>query len=68
MTVEQLQRSVEALGIEPPGVCKDEFLSAVKKAEGKSACFGIAPGSCGEMHCPLREECLKHNKLVGFLC
>jgi hypothetical protein len=68
MTVQELQRVVDALGIEPPGPGKDELLTAVKKAQGKCGCFGIAPGRCDETHCPLREGCLEHSHLVHFLC
>jgi len=58
MTVKELQKKARTLGIKLAGLRKTELIKAIQIAEGNFDCFGSARGSCDQMTCLFRKECL----------
>jgi hypothetical protein len=58
MTIRDLQRMARRFGIDTGGMTKFDVIKAIQRAEGNFACFGTATGSCDQVHCLFREECL----------
>lgn len=58
MTVKELQKMANALGIKTTGLRKTELVKTIQSAEGNFACFGTATDYCDQMACLFREDCL----------
>ncbi len=58
MTVKELQKMANALGIKTTGLRKTELVKTIQSAEGNSDCFGTATDYCDQMACLFREDCL----------
>jgi hypothetical protein len=61
MTVKQLKEIAKAKGVRVGNMRKKATLiKAIQKAEGSFDCFGTAmQGSCDQMYCLWRDDCLK---------
>ena len=62
MTVKELQRMAEGLGIKTGGLRKAELVRAIQKAEGNFDCFETAVDSCDQPYCAF--EPWNHCRLV----
>ena len=58
MTVKELQKMANGLGIKTTGLRKAELVKTIQSAEGNFACFGTATDYCDQMSCLFREDCL----------
>ena len=59
MTVKELQKMAEGLGIKTTGLRKAKMIKTIQSAEGNFDCFGTAISYCDQMNCLFREDCLK---------
>ena len=58
MTVKELQKMANGLGIKTTGLRKTELVKTIQSAEGNFACFATATDYCDQMACLFREDCL----------
>ena len=58
MTIRELQKMARSFGINTGGFDKIDLVRAIQRAEGNFACFGTAIGSCEQINCRFREECI----------
>jgi hypothetical protein len=58
MTVKELQKMANGLGIKTTGLRKAELVITIQRAEGNFECFGTATDYCDQMACLFREDCL----------
>jgi hypothetical protein len=53
-----LQKMARCLGINTGGLNRVGLVWAIQSAEGNFACFGTASGSCDQINCRFREDCI----------
>jgi hypothetical protein len=58
MTVKELRKMAEAMGIKTTGLKKAEMIKEIQRTEGNFDCFGTATAYCDQMGCLFRENCL----------
>jgi len=58
MTVKELQKKANVLGVKTAGLRKGELIKKIQKAEGNFDCFGTANDYCDQVDCLFREDCL----------
>jgi hypothetical protein len=58
MTIRELERMARGLGINTGGLSKIVLVRAIQRAQGNFACFGTAIGSCDQLNCRFREDCI----------
>lgn len=58
MTVKELLKMANGLGIKTTGLRKTELVKTIQSTEGNFACFGTATDYCDQMACLFREDCL----------
>lgn len=59
MLVKEVKEVAKAMGINPGKMKKEELIRTIQTEEGNFACFGTAGGSCDQMDCRWRDDCLK---------
>jgi hypothetical protein len=58
MSIRDLQKMARCLGINTGGLNRVGLVWAIQSAEGNFACFGTASGSCDQINCRFREDCI----------
>ena len=58
MTLAEIKTKAKSLGVKPGKMKKVELIHAIQLAEGNFDCFGKAGGSCDQMDCCFRDDCL----------
>jgi len=58
MKVTDIKDIAKSMDIKPGKMRKAELIHAIQEAEGNFPCFGTADGSCDQMQCIWREDCL----------
>jgi hypothetical protein len=58
MSIRELQKMARCLGINTGGLNKVGLVRAIQRAEGNFACFATASGSCNQINCRFREDCI----------
>jgi len=58
MSIRELQKMARSLGINTGGLDRIHLVRAIQGAEGNFACFGTAIGSCDQVKCRFREDCI----------
>jgi hypothetical protein len=58
MSIRELQKMARSLGINTGGLNRIGLVQAIQRAEGNFACFGTAVGSCDQINCRFREDCI----------
>jgi len=58
MTIRELQKMARRLGINTGGLNRIDLVRAIQRGEGNFACFGTAVGSCDQINCRFREDCI----------
>lgn len=60
MRLGEVEKKAKALGIKDTWQhSKGNLIKAIQRKEGNFACFGTAKGSCSQMACCWREDCLR---------
>jgi predicted metal-binding transcription factor (methanogenesis marker protein 9) len=60
MKLSEIEKKAKSLGItETWRYSKKELIRAIQKAEGNNDCFGTARGTCDQINCCWRPDCLK---------
>ena len=60
MTINEVRRRAKDKGLKIASIqTKAQLIRAIQKAEGNFECFGTTQGSCDQMNCLWREDCLK---------
>ncbi|HLV31436.1 MAG TPA: hypothetical protein VKY57_07705 [Chitinispirillaceae bacterium] len=62
IAVAGIRKKAKVLGIAGSKMKKDDLIIAIQKAEGNFPCFKTANGSCDQIDCMWREECLDIKK------
>ncbi len=58
MKVTDIKAIAKSMDIKPGKMRKAELILAIQEAEGNFPCFGTAEGSCDQIQCIWREDCL----------
>ncbi|MBN2655979.1 MAG: hypothetical protein JXR86_02890 [Spirochaetales bacterium] len=58
MLVKEIKEIAKSMDIAVGKMKKDEIIHAIQEKEGNFPCFGTAQGSCDQMDCRWREDCL----------
>lgn len=58
MLVKEIKEIAKAMGIIPGKMKKALLIQTIQKAEGNTPCFGTSDGSCDQMDCRWRTDCL----------
>jgi hypothetical protein len=58
MTVTEIRKRAQELGIKASKMTKEEAVRAIQEKEGNYPCFGTASGFCDQSGCCWREDCL----------
>lgn len=58
MTVKELQKMANGLGVKVTKLKKADIIRAIQKAEENFDCFGTATDYCDQMKCLFRSDCL----------
>ena len=58
MKMAEIRKKAEALGIVPGKMKKTELIRAIQQTEGNTPCFETSDGSCAQLDCCFRSECL----------
>jgi hypothetical protein len=59
MSMQDIRKKAQALGIVPGKKTKAELIHAIQQAEGCTPCFGKSNGQCSQTGCCFRHDCLK---------
>ena len=59
MSMNDIKEKAKNLGIDASKMKKAEIVHAVQRAEGFNACYGTTNGTCSQMECCWRWDCLK---------
>ena len=58
MNLTQIRKKAKKLKVNPKGLKKADLIKAIQKVEGNFECFGTAEGSCDQLKCCWRNDCL----------
>ena len=58
MTLTEIKAKAKGLGVKPGTMKKTQLIHAIQLAEGNFDCFGKSGGSCDQMTCCFRDDCL----------
>ena len=58
MNVTDLKKKARGVGLNPGKLKKPILIRAIQIAEGNADCFGSTDGSCEQVDCCFREDCL----------
>lgn len=61
MSMSEIRKKAEFLGIRPGKIKKAELIHAIQQAEGCMPCFGKSNGQCQYQDCCFMRDCLKIN-------
>jgi len=59
MSMSEIKKKAESLGIRPGKTKKAELIHAIQQAEGCTPCFGRSNGQCQYVDCCFMRDCLK---------
>ncbi|MHC4624310.1 MAG: Rho termination factor N-terminal domain-containing protein [Planctomycetota bacterium] len=59
MTIGDIRKKAQALGLSPGKMKKAEIIHWIQSAEGYSPCFGRSSGDCVYTECCFMKDCVK---------
>lgn len=59
MKMADVRQKAEGLGIAAGRMKKTDLIRRIQQAEGYSPCYGTSNGTCAQMECCFRDDCLK---------
>jgi len=58
MLVKEIKAIANAMDINPGKLKKADLIKTIQEKEGNNPCFGTSDGSCDQMNCRWRKDCL----------
>jgi hypothetical protein len=58
LAMSELKKKAKTVNLQPGSMDKTNLIRAIQKAEGNFPCFKTAQGSCDQLGCCWREDCL----------
>jgi hypothetical protein len=64
MTISEIKKKAQQVGIKPGKMTKTELIHAIQKGENYSPCYGTLNGHCPYTNCCWMSDCLKVKSYV----
>lgn len=59
MLVNEIKKIAKSMDINPGKLKKADLIHAIQLKEGNTPCYETSDGTCDQMNCRWREDCLK---------
>ena len=59
MNMAQIRKQAQQVGIKAGKMRKADLIRSIQAQEGNFPCFGTASGSCDQLNCCWRSDCLQ---------